>query len=132
MQMSLQKMLIMAARLFAKFPNSSLNVVVPRSRPNCLVTFHKHHLLGVVAYTSIHVQDMISDEPDQVGEIWHSRLVNDELQHGLLFRSVHVEGQGSNRDADHALAMVEELDGFRVEGEIVGVLSEEKNRHILQ
>jgi len=35
---------------------------------------------------------------------------------------IHVECEGSNGDADHALAVLEELDGLRVEGEVPEVL----------
>ena len=35
---------------------------------------------------------------------------------------VDVEGQGADGDADHTLRMVEELDGFCVQGKVIGML----------
>ena len=67
---------------------------------------------------------MISDEPDQVGKVGDGRLVDDEAKHGLLLDTVDVEREGSDGDPDHALAVVEELDGLGIEREIVGVLEQ--------
>ena len=65
---------------------------------------------------------MVSDEPDEVAEVGHGRLVDDKLEHGLVVDPVDVEGQGPDGDPDHALAVVEELDRLRVQREVVGVL----------
>ena len=37
---------------------------------------------------------------------------------------IDIEGDGSDCDADHALRMIEELDGFCVQREIIGMLKE--------
>lgn len=65
---------------------------------------------------------MIADEPDEVGEVRSGGLVDDELEHGLLFDTVDVESEGPDGDANHALAVVEELDRLRVQRKVVRVL----------
>ena len=37
--------------------------------------------LGVVPDAGVDVEDVVADEPDQVGEVGHRRHVPDELQH---------------------------------------------------
>ena len=44
----------------------------------------------------------------------------------LLQYLVYVEGERPHGNAHHALAVVEELDGLRVQREVVGVLVVEK------
>ena len=78
--------------------------------------------LDVVPDARVHVEDVVADEPDEVGEVWHGRLVDDELEHALLVDAVDVEGERAHGDAHHALAVVEELDRLRVEREVVRVL----------
>ncbi len=90
--------------------------------PLGLSVLHVPYLLCVVPDTGVDVQDVVADEPDQVGEVWDGRLVDDEAQHGLLLRAVHVEGEGADGDAHHRLRVVEELDGLRVQREVVRVL----------
>lgn len=65
---------------------------------------------------------MVADEPDKIGEVGDGRLVYDEFEHGVLVDAVDVEGKGSDSDPDHALAVVEEFDGLRVQGKVVRVL----------
>ena len=79
-------------------------------------------MVGIVPHAIVDLENVVADEPDQVGEIGSSCLVRDKLQHGLVLHSVHVEGEGPDSNPDHALAMVEELDGLCVQGEVVGVL----------
>ena len=78
--------------------------------------------LSVIANAGIDVQDVIAYKPDQVGEIRYSRLVDHELNHGLLFDLVHVQSQRPHRDPDHAFAVIEKFDGLGVEREVVGML----------
>jgi hypothetical protein len=37
-----------------------------------------HFLLSIVANASVDLQDVVADEPDQVGEVGHGSLVDDE------------------------------------------------------
>ena len=76
----------------------------------------------VVPDTVVNLEDVVPDEPDQVGEVGGGRLVRHELQHPLVLNLVHVEAEGPDRYPDHALAVVEELDGLGVEGEVVIML----------
>ena len=80
------------------------------------------YLLGVPLDTCVDVQYLVTDEPHQVGEIWHGCLVDDKLEHGLLLDAVNVQGEGAHRHPHHTLRVVEELDRLRVEGEVVGML----------
>lgn len=84
-------------------------------------------LLCVVAHACVNVQDVVADEPDEVGEVWHGRLVDDEAEHGVLVHAVHVQGQCAHGDAHHGLGVVEELDRLRVQGKVIGVLQLENN-----
>ena len=77
--------------------------------------------------TGINFQDMVPDEPDQVGKVRDSGFVDNEPQHGLVLHFVHIESQGSHGDSHHRLTVVEELDGFRIQREIVGVLQRNQN-----
>lgn len=86
------------------------------------ITRFNNVLLDVGADTGVDVEDVVADKPDEVGEVGHSRLVDDEAQHRLLLSAIHVERQRPDCDAYHALWVVEELDGLRVEREVVGVL----------
>ena len=83
------------------------------------------NLLSIIADTSVDLQDVVANEPDKVGKVGDGGLVNDELEHGLVLDAVDVEGEGPDGNPDHALAVIEELDGLRVEGEVVGVLKPE-------
>ena len=77
--------------------------------------------------TGINFQDMVPDEPDQVGKVRDSGFVDNEPQHGLVLHFVHIESQGPHGDSHHRLTVVEELDGFRIQREIVGVLQRNQN-----
>lgn len=65
---------------------------------------------------------MIANEPDEVGEVGRGRLVLDELEHGRVLHSVDIQSERAHCNAHHALAVLEELYGFRVQGEVVCVL----------
>ena len=82
----------------------------------------EQHLLCVIANASVDLQDVVTNEPHEVGKVRHRRLVDDELEHGLLLDAVDVQGQGAHGDPHHALAVVEKLDGLRVQREVVRVL----------
>jgi len=49
---------------------------------------HLINLLCIVTNACVDLEDVIADEPDQVGEVGHGRLVDHELQHGLLHRTI--------------------------------------------
>ena len=85
---------------------------------------NKVFLLSVVPDASVDLQDVVADEPDEVGEVRHRRLVDHELEHRVLLHAVNVQGQGPDGDSNHRLAVVEELDGLRVQREVVGVLKD--------
>lgn len=87
------------------------------------------NLLRIVPDTSIDFQDVVADEPDKIGKVWHCSFVNDESQHGVILHPVNIEGQGSNRDANHGFTMVEELDGFSVQREVIGMLKEKMHQY---
>ena len=70
---------------------------------------------------------MVPDEPDQVGKVRDSGFVDNEPQHGLVLHFVHIQSQGPHGDSHHRLTVVEELDGFRIQREIVGVLQRNQN-----
>ena len=104
------------------------------------------HSLGLRQQALVQLDDVVADEPDQVGEVGCGRLAADVLQHGRVVHCgrdgrgvqgshtgwahggedlrtlVDVEGEGSDRDAHHALTVVEELDGLCVEGKVPQVL----------
>ena len=48
--------------------------------------------------------------------------IDDLLEHGVFLDSIDVEGQSPDGDSNHGLTVVEELDGLRVQGKVVGVL----------
>jgi len=79
-------------------------------------------MIGVSADAGVDFEDVRADEPDEVREVGSSGFINDEFKHGGVVHFVDVEGKSSNCDPDHALAVVEEFDGFCVEREVVGVL----------
>lgn len=80
------------------------------------------NLLCIVADTCINFQDMVPNEPDQVGKVRDGGFVDNEPQHGLIFHFVNIETQGPHRNSHHRFTVVKELDGFRIQREIVGVL----------
>ena len=80
------------------------------------------NLLRIVPDTSVNFQNVVADEPDQIGKVRHGRFVDHKPQHGVILNPVNIQGQGSNRDANHGLAMVEKLDGFSVQRKVIGVL----------
>ena len=109
----------------------------------------RHHVLQlvdalvvrVVPNTVVNLQDVVPDEPDQVGEVRSRRLICHKLKHPettkgvrskltnqnlsfspLILHLVHVEAERPDRDPHHALAVVEELDGLGVEREVIIVL----------
>lgn len=101
--------------------------VTPRSdmRGSTALTsqaYRTYNLLSIVANAGVQLQNVVADEPDEVGEVGRGRLVLDELEHGRVLHSVDVESERAHCDAHHALAVLEELDGFRVQGEVVRVL----------
>lgn len=71
--------------------------------------------------TIIQLQDVFTDEPDQVAEVRGCGSVADELEHAGVLHAIHVQRNGPDRDAYHRFRMIEELDGLCVQGEIVGV-----------
>jgi hypothetical protein len=54
------------------------------------ISLKEQNLLCVVPDARVNVKDVVSDEPDEVGEVGDGGLVDDELEHGLLFDAVHV------------------------------------------
>ena len=78
--------------------------------------------LGVVPHAGVDVEDVVADEPHEVGKVWHGRLVDDELEHGFFVDAVDVEGERPHGDPNHRLRVVEELNRLGVEGKVVGVL----------
>ena len=40
--------------------------------------------LHIMAHTEVHVQDVVADEPHQVGEVGRSCAVTDVAKHGLV------------------------------------------------
>lgn len=65
---------------------------------------------------------MVTNEPDKIREVWSSGTVSYELHHRLVVNTVHIESEGAHCNANHALRVVEELDGLRVQWEVIGVL----------
>ena len=53
--------------------------------------------------------------------------IHDWPEHGLILNLVDVESERPDRDAHHALAVVEELDGLGVQGEVIGVLKKRQS-----
>lgn len=49
-------------------------------------------------------------------------LVSDETQHAGVLHLVDIQGNGAHSYPHHGLGVVEELDGLRVQGEIICVL----------
>ena len=88
----------------------------------CVFVVMTENLLCIGADTCINFQDMVPNEPDQVGKVGDGGFVDNEPQHGLIFHFVNIETQGPHRDSHHRFTVVKELDGFRVQREIVGVL----------
>ena len=86
-----------------------------------------YHLLCVTFYACVNVQNVIADEPDQVGEVGYGGLVYDEAEHGVVFNLVDVEGERAHGYPHHALRVVEELDGLGVQGEVIGVLKKRQS-----
>ena len=71
-------------------------------------------------------EDMIPDEPDEIGKVWNSCAISDELEHGRLLHSEDIQSQGSDYYPDHLFAVVEELDCFCVQRKVVRVLVKEE------
>ncbi len=46
---------------------------------NLITVLYNHNLLSVIAYTCVDLEDVIADEPDKVGKVWHGRFVDDKL-----------------------------------------------------
>lgn len=69
---------------------------------------------------------MLSDEPDQVAKVRCGRFVPYKLEHVRVLNFVHIQRDRANRDPNHRLRMVEELDGLRIEREVVRVFIVEK------
>ena len=51
----------------------------------------RSYLLGIIPHASVNFQDVVANEPDQVGEVGNGRLVDNKPQHGLVVHFVHVE-----------------------------------------
>lgn len=90
--------------------------------PRSTSLYHPPYSLHITSHAVLQLQDVVADEPHQVGEVRGGGPVSDELQHGLVVDAVHVEGQCPHRYPDHGLGVVEELDGFGVQRKVVGVL----------
>ena len=58
-------------------------------------------------------------------------MIFDKFQHGRVGNFVDVERQRPHGDSHHRFGMIEELDGFGVKREIVGVLVVEKVNRVL-
>ena len=86
---------------------------------------------------------MIANEPDKIREVFGCCTIQNETMHGRIRdyrRRMHrlyerasrrltfedVERQRSDGDADHRLWMIEELDGFDVQREIIVSLQREE------
>lgn len=57
---------------------------------------------------------IIANEPDQVWKICRRRPVENKLLHLFVIHTVDVEGDDANCYPDHALLMIEKLDGLGV------------------
>ncbi len=58
-------------------------------QPLCYnINKNKNNLLSIVANACVDLEDVVADEPDEVGEVGHGCLVDHELQHGLLQQTI--------------------------------------------
>lgn len=65
---------------------------------------------------------MLPNEPNQITEVRGCGFIPDKLQHVRILHPVHVQRNGAHRDTNHGFRMVEELDCFGVEREVVRML----------
>lgn len=72
-------------------------------------------LLGVVPHAGVELEDVISDEPNEVAEVRSGRFVPDEREHRLVLDPIDVQSHRLHGDSHHALQVVEELEGLVVE-----------------
>lgn len=84
----------------------------------------EHYLLLICLYTVVKFNHVAPNEPDQIGEVWDSGFVSDVVQHGLIIHFVDIQGDGSHSNSNHTFRMIEELDGFCVQGKVIGVLKQ--------
>ena len=68
----------------------------------------------------------LTDEPDEIGEVGCGSFITDELEHLVVTNLVDVESERAHCDTNHALSVVEELDGFCVQRKVRLLLVEEK------
>lgn len=86
----------------------------------------QNNLLSIVTNASVQFQNVLPDEPDQVAKVRRGRLVPYKLEHVRVLNFVHIQRDRANRDPNHRLRMVKELDGLRIEREVIGVFIVEK------
>lgn len=80
------------------------------------------NLLGIIPHACIQIQNMLPNEPNQITEVRCSRFVANELQHVGILHSIDIQSNRANRYAHHRLRMVEELDSFGIQREVIRML----------
>jgi len=82
-----------------------------------LLRGQKRHSAVCLPWVKKHVVDggsIIANEPDQVRKICRRRPVKNKLLHLFVVHTVDVKGDDANCYPDHALLVIEKLDGLRV------------------